>query len=293
MNIGLGTVQFGMRYGVTNQNGVPSPDEIAQILELAAEKGLRTLDTASLYGESEAALGRCLPSGHSFSIVTKTAKFKECRTDSEKKKLLEESFDRSLSLLKQDSVEALLFHDPDDLMGAGDQIYQAALQFKKQGRVKKVGVSVYTSQQIETLMQRYPLDIVQLPINVLDQRLIQTGALSLLKKKGIEIHARSAFLQGVLLEEPRRLPSYFDSVRSHLEKMHEEMRASGFDRLQTALGFLSTLQELDCVLVGVSSKAELAGILQAFERRPKQEINYKKFLFNDESILNPSVWKLG
>ena len=182
MKIGLGTVQFGLDYGVSNKEGKTAPDEVGRILKAAADRGVRVIDTAALYGSSEEALGSALPTGHRFDIVTKTRSFKKDSITPDDARILEEGFGASLSKLRSRSVYGLLLHDCDDLLAKGGGLLMAKMQgFKERGLVKKIGVSVYTASQIDRVMARFSIDIIQLPLSVFDQRLIQSGHLSRLK----------------------------------------------------------------------------------------------------------------
>jgi aryl-alcohol dehydrogenase-like predicted oxidoreductase len=287
MKLGLGTVQFGMNYGISNKAGQPQLNEVREILALASAKKVRCLDTAALYGNSEEVLGETLPPTHSFEIVTKTGK------DVTR---LEEVFQKSLKNLKQKNVYGLLVHNADDLIAPGGELlYKKMQELKKYGLVKKIGVSVYNNAQIDKILSRGDIDIIQLPINLLDQRLIESGHLKKLKKAGVEIHARSVFLQGLLLMLPERLPKDFDSVRKHLIDFRASVEKIGLSVLQAALGFVLNLEEVDRVLVGVNTKREFEEILLAASKAQESLSGLKLIAphaaWNDEKILNPALWR--
>ncbi|HXI60358.1 MAG TPA: aldo/keto reductase, partial [Polyangia bacterium] len=161
MKLGLGTAQFGLDYGIANAVGKTPLEEVRRILSEAERAGVRLVDTACLYGDSEEALGRSLPAKHEFRIVTKTPKFPagfgatEART-------LQETFAGSLQKLGVPRVYALLAHQADDLLGAdGDRFMDALLALKDRGLVAKVGASVYTPAQVDGLLARGRIDVVQ------------------------------------------------------------------------------------------------------------------------------------
>ena len=292
MKLGLGTVQFGLDYGISNPDGRTVEGEVAEILDMAARRGLRVLDTAPLYGTSEEVLGRTLPAGHRFRIVTKTAKFGTGPITSRDARELEETFRRSLDLMRQESLYGLLVHDADNLLAPdGRLLMDRMVSLREQGLVKKIGVSVYTSRQIERVLDAFGIDIVQLPINVLDQRLLQGGHLARLKAAGVEIHARSAFLQGLLLMDPAALPRYFDPVRKHLQHYRDFLRERGVSPLQAAVGFVSALAETDAVICGVNNRQQLEELCEA--SACSVEIDLTQFAFDDETILNPSKWRIN
>ncbi len=220
--IGLGTVQFGVDYGITNTDGMTPPEEVGAILDLAARNGIDLLDTAHLYGQSEAALGQAILPGQNFNIVTKTPDFQTLDPDGDNNASgsLAVAFARSLENLNRQNIYGLMVHNAGGMRGPhAREIYGALAALKTDGLVQKIGLSVYGADDIDHVINHCgPIDIVQVPCNLFDQRLIKSGYLGKLKERGVEIHARSIFLQGALLadEVPPRLQIFepaFDNYR--------------------------------------------------------------------------------
>src|SRR5262249_48966545 len=138
---------------------------------------------------------------------------------------------------------------------------------KESGSVGRIGVSVYTAAEIDGICRRFPVDMVQLPVSVLDQRLLASGHLRLLKDRGVEVHARSVFLQGLLLSEPENLPDYFRTVRDSLAVFRARASEHGMSAIEAALQFALRIPEIDCVLVGVCDAPQLAQIVAAASSR--------------------------
>lgn len=291
MKIALGTVQFGVNYGISNKAGKTSQAEVGAILAAARSNGVSVIDTASLYGDSEAVLGQSLPADSGFKIVTKTPQFAKQTLDGADAQQLEDTLRSSLAKLGTDSVYGLLIHRADDLLlPGGDLLVERLLRLKQTGLVSKVGVSVYSGRQIDLVLERFPMDLIQLPINVLDQRLLQSGHLQKLKNAGVEIHARSAFLQGLLLMELQEIPGYFDSVRGRLESYHRFIKEHGLTPLQAALGFVSGIPEIDQVVCGVNDARQLREICEAAQAKVDFRA-FADFATTDEAIVNPALWK--
>lgn len=295
MKFGLGTAQFGFDYGISNPLGRASITEIRRILDMAAEKAVRVIDTASLYGVSENVLGQCLDEHHNFYIVTKTPQYSKPMITKEDADLLKSVFAESLQKLKQSSLYGLLIHNADDLLaGNGSLLWEAMENIQNEGRVRKIGASVYAAEQIDAILKKYPLELVQLPINVLDQRLINSGHLEKFKKLNIEIHARSAFLQGLLLMNPYDLPEYFESVRAHLKRYQIFISERDVSPLLAALCFVQNFNEIDAIIIGVVNSTQLSEIFEACEKVCTMAPNdYRNFAWDDEAILNPSRWKIS
>jgi len=290
LELGLGTVQFGQDYGISNSYGQTPIAEVAQIFDLANDYGIKILDTAALYGASEEVLGKVLRRNHNFSIVTKTKKYPKYITRDEANHL-ENSLHDSLRKMRQDSVYGLLFHDAANLIDDNEHLlYDRMISLKEKGLVKKIGVSVYTEEQINSILDQFKIDLIQIPMNVLDQRLLVHGILDMLNEKGIEIHVRSVFLQGLLLMNPNQLPQQFYSMTEDLKEYHHDLTAVGLTPLSAALQFVTT-QRVDCALVGVTTKQELQEVLRATElNRSSPALNYAKYACHNEKIVNPALW---
>jgi aryl-alcohol dehydrogenase-like predicted oxidoreductase len=292
MKLGLGTVQFGLDYGVSNRNGKTPPHEVRRMLEMAAANGIRILDTAAIYGESEAILGALLPQRHPFEVITKLPSLlagpKRRFEPAEADRLLE----RSLARLRCDAVHGLLLHRPDDLLSAwGDEVMDWLMRIKGEGRAGKIGVSVYAEDDLDSLMSRYPLDLIQAPVNVFDQRLVQSGALQRCRNRGAEIHVRSVFLQGLLLMEPSELPAYFHRYADRLAKFGQFARQQGLAPAAAALAYVRNLPEADAIIVGANDHVQLLQLIDAFGQSP-DGLDFAPFAETDPALLNPSRWVL-
>jgi len=291
MKLGLGTVQFGVPYGVSNTHGQPDAAEVKRILLMAENAGVSVLDTATSYGEAEATLGQSLGPHHNFAIVTKTPVLGGGRTVGESIDILRSTFETSLRRMKQDSVYGLLLHQSADLFTPeGQRIADAMLELVENGLVQKIGVSVYTAEEIDGVLNVFTPDLVQLPLSIFDQRLLCSGHLAMLKSRGMEIHVRSVFLQGLMLMESA--PAYFQPIRGHMERYAEFLRQTGMSRIEAALSFVSAVPEVDVAIVGVACSKELAEVLSAHERAKGRRENFAAFAIEDESMVNPALWKL-
>ncbi len=285
--LGLGTAQLGMDYGLTNRAGRTSQEEAARILETAVQAGMAIIDTAAAYGSSEQALGKALAAKHPFRIVTKTLP----GVAGGQAAAAREGFRRSLQRLGQRRVDALLVHRPADLLApGGDELYRYLLQQRQRGAARSIGISAYSLQEVEEVLERYPIDLVQLPLSLFDQRPISNGLLQSLKSRSIEVHVRSVFLQGLLLADPQELPSHFDSLRPQLRSLGRACRRGGLSPLQASLGFVLDRAEVDCAIVGVCSRDQLLEIIQALRSPVPRLPDPQEWALHDEAILNPSKW---
>ena len=284
MKLALGTVQFGIDYGVANTKGQVQIEEVHAILNYAQKNGVNTLDTASSYGNSEEVLGKFVV--NDFKIITKTTSIKKGVNE------VVRNFHQSLKNLKQQKVCGLLIHDINEIEHKRfDALFIELARLKQQGLVKKIGASVYNSQQIDYLLDNFSIDLIQLPINILDQRLISNDILIKLKKHNVEIHARSAFLQGLLLMSTDTIPSWFNPIKDTLKLFHKEAKKQNLTKLQLALGFVQSLTEIDKVVVGVDSLKQLYEIINASSVKVNA-VELSNISINDPIFLNPSNWKV-
>jgi len=279
-----------MDYGVSNTEGQVSLEEISRILTFAQQKLISILDTAALYGDAEERLGHH-PLDR-FKVITKTPHISELLEVDEKSEAVLHSFSRSLRRLKQQSIYGLLVHRADALLEDGGDVLISALQaLKAEGQVRKIGVSIYNSEQLARLLDLFLPDIVQLPINVLDQRLVQDGSIAKLKKDGVEIHARSALLQGLLVMPIRDLPAYFAPWRDHLKSWHDHCADQSVSPLQAALTYVCDVQAIDCCLIGVQSLTQLQECLAGLDSGPRFDAS--DLAADDPALTNPSNWILS
>ena len=262
--IGIGTVQFGLDYGISNPAGRPKESEVAAILQRAREVCVDCFDTAPAYGDAETLLGKYLH-GSSARIVTKVPAVSEPHIEPRHGARLIESLQRSLERLRTDRVYAVLLHRPEDLDKPGWEHLVAALhEMKARGWAERIGVSIYGESQWELATARYSPEIVQLPLNALDQRPVRSGLLSRMKSAGVEIHTRSAFLQGLLLMASAELPEYFAPIRANIAALHARWSESGLSALAGCLAAVLHQDEVDAVIVGVNSLVEFEAILEAW-----------------------------
>ncbi|MBL6932631.1 MAG: aldo/keto reductase [Rhodospirillales bacterium] len=290
--LGLGTVQFGVDYGVGNRHALVAEATAADIITSAAEQAIGVLDTAAFYGNSEQVLGRIVKNSDPFRIVTKTAVVKGDEIDDGDLENFQQTFFRSLDTLKREQVYGLLVHHAADILKpGGDRLVKFLESQKYEGKTLKAGISVYTGLEIDAVLEKFTPDIVQLPINLLDQRLIESDHLKKLKDRGVEIHARSIFLQGVLLQEPTTLPDYFTPMRTDLENIRTAVIGQKFTPLEACLAFAMQCAELDTILVGVMSVEDLQEIIQATEGIIGRHFEADGLASNNAALVDPSHWR--
>jgi aryl-alcohol dehydrogenase-like predicted oxidoreductase len=285
--LALGTVQFGLRYGVANTSGQVAPTAIAAILRRAREAGIDTLDTAIAYGESEARLGDAGVA--SWRLVTKLPPLPQEMADVGT--WVESEVQGSLQRLKTTRLDALMLHKAADLLGPYSKACIRALEdMKARGWVRSIGVSIYAPEDIAAVWPMWRPDIVQAPCNVFDRRLIQSGWLGRLSEAGVRVHIRSAFLQGLLLMPRATQPKWFDPWRGLLDRWAASCVQLETTPLAAALAFVLAQPGVERLVVGVDSLAQLDEILVA--ARARAVLPADDLYSEDRDLIDPSRWKL-
>ncbi len=279
MRLALGTVQFGLDYGISNHAGEVADDELDAILALTRKLGVNTLDTAQAYGKSEIRLG----SHHTadFQLINKLAPGIQAVE-------IATSVAGSLQRLARTRLDGLLLHRSQD---ASPALFERLADLQHQGKVGKVGVSVYTPEELTRwLEQGYPLELVQLPANLLDQRFLRTGWLDRLQAMGCEIHVRSLFLQGLLLMPPTLRPPYFDAFSEPLSRL--DGWQPHLSLLHKALALIPALPQVSRFVVGVCHAHELAAIASAYAHlHPAQDAELATLACDEPALINPAMWR--
>lgn len=283
--LALGTVQFGLNYGIANKIGMTSAEEAGAILEFASDIGIDTLDTAVGYGHSESVLGSL--GVEKFRVITKLPGFEQGPLDvvSWTTRQLHESMSR----LHCSRLAGVLLHRPSDLLGTfGPQLYSAMLRLKKSGLVEKIGISIYDPAELDYLAPRFKFDLIQAPLNILDRRLIESGWAERLHGEGVEIHTRSCFLQGLLLMSSEERPKKFNCFELIWQIWHRWLSETNLSPLEACVRYAASQPGVAKVVIGVDSAIQLAEIASAING-PLPELPHWPTA-PDSLLLNPSNW---
>jgi len=280
----LGTVQFGLDYGISNASGQVSFKEVEKILQLAKESSIDTLDTATGYGNSEKVLGSI--GVNDFQIVTKTAPL-HLGVDN-----VLQSFRRSLDDLKIESVDSLLVHNIEDTQDKQfDSLYKELDKLKRDKLINKIGFSTYTPEEVDFLLNNFDFDVIQVPFNILDKRLIRSGMFDKLANQDVEVHARSIFLQGLLLMDEGSKHKYFNRWKKLWQLWNEWLKDNKLTALEVTTRYVISTAEISKVLVGVNSKKHLQDILQASDGIIP--VIPEDLYSDDVDLLNPMNWNVS
>ena len=270
--IGLGTVQFGMSYGISNTSGKTQVEEVRKILRTAKNFGIKLLDSASGYGNAEEVLGE--NDLDSFDLVSKYL-------PPTPEANLFDQLHRSLENFQKSSIYAYLAHRPVNLL-ENPQQWEELLSFRELGKVKKIGFSLNDPGELDALLkaEMFP-DLVQVPFNYFDRRF--ESHLKELKENTVEIHTRSTFLQGLFFMQPESLDDYFDEVRWEIKNV-QSLQGSLAGSL---LNFVLEKPFVDKLIMGVENCSQLEYNLENLKNAvPLPELQKKI----SDKILKPAQW---
>lgn len=240
--IGLGTVQFGLPYGISNAGGQTTAAEVQNILKCAAENGISFLDTASAYGNAETVLGKNDLSA--FNIVSKYISIAPGKS-------IEDQLQQSLEHLQVKNLYGYLAHRPVEILNDTAQ-WNTLKALQEKGLVKKIGFSLNTTEELQALLDKdFIPNLVQVPYNYLDNRF--EDLMKQLKEKDCEIHTRSAFLQGLFFRDIHTLPSFFDAVKPVIQSVQQQTKNISGALLQ----YVISKSFIDKVIIGVETSAQL------------------------------------
>lgn len=294
----LGTVQFGMKYGVNNQIGrQPTREESFAMLDYALAHGIDTIDTACAYGEAEEILGKYLKQRtdrHNLKIISKLRPNVIGPGSIPENTVMEECKD-SLKRLSVDQLDGYLLHTPEYVYN--EDILAALEKLKKEGYIRNIGVSIYDLKEGYAAIETGVVDYIQLPYSILDQRGIKEGFITVAKKAGITIFTRSAFLQGLFMMDHKSIPEHLQKAVPYLETIERILKEYETDKISAILQFIKYEQEIDYLVFGVEKIEQLQEDIQKANQTDVPEeciIQLKKEIDNvEQSIIFPSLWANG
>ncbi|MBQ7402693.1 MAG: aldo/keto reductase [Lentisphaeria bacterium] len=283
----LGTVQFGLNYGISNTHGQTGFPEVCRILKTAYDNGITTLDTAAGYGESESVLGRALQEtglADKMNIVSKVLPLPDGLTEEQAEKLIRDSLTNSLKNLRCDFLHTLLFHREKDWKFAG-----ILKKCKQEGLIRHFGCSVDGEIPPNSEM----LEAIQIPGNLLDKRFFPF--LKQARKQGCHVYIRSVYLQGLLLMPEEKIPASLQALVPYRRKLSALAEKNGMSLAELCVRYLCSIPEIDGVLTGVETAEQLKINLSLAEKGalPEDILLAAEQMIPElpEELIRPSLWK--
>jgi aryl-alcohol dehydrogenase-like predicted oxidoreductase len=282
----LGGAQLGLPYGILNGGETLSREAVARILDTAVSHGIDSIDTAIAYGQSETVIGETAQ--NRFKIISKLPPIPSDMANVSQ--WVRTQIDASLSRLNCSSLEALLLHHPQDLIGPhGSELYAAINSLLSEKIIERFGVSIYAPNELDGIIGKFNIDVVQAPLNVFDRRII--GVTDQLAALNIEVHVRSVFLQGVLIANPKDRPQRFQPWSEHFARFDEWVHSTGMSAMACCLGFALQQPGVTKLVIGTTSKESLTEIMTSI---PNIHLEVPADLqSSSEQLIDPRVWSVA
>ena len=291
-NLCLGTAQFGQEYGITNNKGIISNNELDKIFERIQDKKIKFIDTAGEYGDSEIIIGKKL-NKKDINVITKFKSGVKSTFEEKDINNLELSFQKSLKRLNKKTINSYLLHDPREFRkGNKDLLLNWLNNLKERGQIKRIGVSIYEESDLEYIPLSQ-IQVIQLPVSVYDQRLLKKSIIKKLQKNKVSIHVRSIFLQGLLLQESSKWPQFINkSFLNHHISYQKEVFQNNLTLLESAISFIKKLDFPELILFGVTSSSELESFYKIWksEKILGNSLNFNLFKWDNINDIDPRKW---
>jgi uncharacterized protein len=282
----LGTVQFGLNYGINNTIGQLEKNQVLELLKIAFNQGIRFLDTAELYGDAHEIIGDFHKKNKKlkFKVITKFPH--NIKNDSIKSKVFD-----YIDILNVTTLEVLMFHSFDSFRSNYKSL-EVLKELKRNGFIGHIGVSVYTNTQLESLLNEDLITVVQLPFNLLDNFNVRGELLDKLKKKGKIIHTRSVFLQGLFFKNINDKTAIVQKLKTELELLKQLTIELNCSMEELALSYSLSQQNIDNIIIGVDSIFQLKNNVRAASYKIEQETlkHVNNIQVENLELLNPSLW---
>lgn len=294
----LGTVQFGMKYGINNRQGQPSMNDSVEMIKYAVDNGIKYIDTARAYGDAELVIGeynKIYGVPKDIKIISKLRPNVIEADTKDVNSLIRDELESSLKRMGVDKLNGYLLHTPEYIYN--QNILDALLNLKEEKMVENIGVSIYDLKEGEQAIKTGIIDYIQLPYSYLDQRGIRTGFIKKAKEHGIKIFTRSAFLQGLVMMEKSRIPQYLAPAICNIEKFELITKEFNEDIINAIIHFVTDEADIDYLVFGVDNIEQLKEDMDAYRNKKintllieqvKQHINML-----EDNIIFPSLWSNG
>ncbi|MEK7116765.1 MAG: aldo/keto reductase [Patescibacteria group bacterium] len=292
----LGTVQFGLNYGINNPNGKPAREKSLAMLDYAWQKGIRIFDTAYNYGEAEEILGEFIKTRNlsaEIKIITKLKPNIMSESHGEALDIIANNLEESLKRLNRNYVDGYLFHTPAYIYD--NKTVDAMVNLKKQKLVKNIGVSIYEENDAVYAVELNKFDYIQVPYSIFDQRLNKTNFFEIAQKNNVTVFARSAFLQGLFFMSEEKIPPYLEIAKPYLKKLDKIINKYNLSRQQAALLFSCKNKDINYTVFGVDDLDQLKEDIDIADKNKDCDNCIKELKENfvdvEKSIIFPSLWK--
>ena len=286
--LSLGTVQFGLDYGIANNSGQPTQNEVNEIIEYVCDNNINCFDTAQAYGTSELVLGEAIKTKKDLFVISKLKSNLFINN-------LESNINKSLNNLNIDCLYGLLLHDSELLYTWSKEYKLLADNLISENKIIYFGVSIYTNEDFELALNNDSINFIQIPFNIFDQRAISKKWLEKAQAKNKLIFIRSVFLQGLFFMNTNDLPSNLEKSKQYLIKFNKYCEKLNMTKSELALSFVDTIAQDSILLFGCDDLNQAKENIENYNNLKQLDESILKNIINDfknisEDIYNPTKW---
>ena len=281
----LGTVQLGTKYGVNNSIGKPNMEKSLKILEKAHQLGIRNLDTAESYGDSYKIIRK-----YHENFPSKIFKIFDKSSGVELKNF-QDKITKKLEFLKINSFNGYMFHSTE-IFQKNKHIYKDIIELKKRGLIERLGISVYTNDEINFLIDgEFKFDFIQMPFNVLDNENLRQRVIKKMISNNIEIHVRSIFLQGIFYMNYNAFPKKLEPLKKYISVIKEMCHKSEYNIDDILINYPKQKKYIKKIIFGIDDINQLENNLNTYNKKSDIPLDIiEKIKVKDKDLLNPSLW---
>lgn len=281
----LGTVQLGTKYGINNSSGKPNMNDSLNILDKAYHLGVRGLDTAESYGDSYKIIGQ-----YHKKFPSKIFKIFDKSSGLEKKDF-QDKIEKKLEFLKINYFDGYMFHSTK-IFQKNMHIQEDIYELQKRGLIKKLGISVYTNDEIDFLINEgFQFDFIQMPFNVLDNENIRGKVIKKMIKNNIDIHVRSIFLQGIFYVDYNNFPKKLEPLKKYISSIKSICNSTKYNIDDMLLGYPRTKKYIKKIVFGIDNINQLENNLHTYNKESDIPVNdIEKINVEEKDLLNPALW---
>jgi len=278
----LGSANINFSYGL-NKNKIEGK-KFLKLMKYAFERGVKVIDTSPSYRSSEKVIGL---SKKNFEVITKIPKIPQKIKKIDLEEWIRKKIINSKKKIKKKIYGILIQNAEILLSNKAEIIFSTLLNLKREGFFDKIGISIYSFKTLELVINKFAIDFVQLPYNVLDQRFVRRKIINIVKRKQIEIHARSIFLQGLLTENKINLPKKLSKLENALKKWRQWIKKKNINPVHACLDFALRNKNIDKLVIGFNSKHNFEEAIKF--KKTKLNFNNLKIKVN-QNLLDPRKW---
>lgn len=286
----LGAASFKSNYGLDKKYSLKKR-ELIKIFNFCLKEKILYIDTSNNYKLTN--FSNYNKSIKKFRIILKiNFNFLEKKTPRQLKNeifLLVQNF---LSKNKIKKLYCVMLHSENTMISKNKiKIYEVLKSLKEAKLTNKIGISSYDLKKTINIIKKFDFDILQFPYNLFDQRINNNSILKILRKKNIELHIRSIFLQGIFFIKFEKLPYFFYKWKNLFNYLRKLLIKKNINILNLCLSHAFNLKYHNKkIIIGIKSFKHLNEIVNS--KIIRDVVFPKTKASKEKNLIIPYLWKI-